>query len=222
VNDCDPAIQGRALDAGSEYRASLPIVPAGSLTHCSLHWAAMPYGWAREAKAAGMILPYQVVADWDADGNAILVPGMSPALNAHDLSDDHCAGIDYCASVWRRNSRGVAVSISAMIDAVPGDFGGAPIDATLIEFLCAAAAALCVTYGIDARSREACYTHAEAAIWDGYFIGEDLDYRWDMGLLEPSTADVASLKRTASVTGNRLRERIGTYMEKLTVRSAHG
>jgi hypothetical protein len=212
----DPAIQSNALAAARTYFAQLPILGAQSLTHCSMHWAAMPYGWAREQHTAGTRLPYQVVSDRDIDGLPLLIAGMDPALNARTIALDERADSDYCASVWRRNSRGVAVSISAMLDAEPSDFGSAPIDATLVEYMCAGAAALCARYGINPSDPQACFTHAEAACWDGYFWGEDADCRWDLAILDPASADAATLRAAVPVTGDRLRARILVYALALT------
>jgi hypothetical protein len=212
----DPAIQPAAIAAARAYLAQLPTLAPNVLTHCSMHWAAMPYGWAHEQRATGAVLPYHVVADLDSSGEPILIAGMDPTRNARTIPLDDRANIDYCASVWRRNSHGVAVSISAMAGAEPHDFGSAPIDANLVEYMCAGAAALCVRYGIDPGDPQACYTHAEAACWDGYFWGDDPDCRWDLAILEPSPADAAALRAAVPVTGARLRARILVYTLALT------
>jgi hypothetical protein len=215
VNDCDPEVERQALIGARGYFATLAPLPDRSLTHCSLHWSATPYRWANDCIAVGTTLPYHIVAGENAGGNATLFPGLSPALNARELTDLHEANVDYCASVYRRNSRGVAASMSAMAGAIPADFGTAPITPALIEFMCAGAAALCAAYGIDARDPQACYTHAEAAIWDGYFLGDEDDSRWDLAILEPYAGDIASLKRLVPATGDRLRARIHAYRQKL-------
>jgi len=207
----DPTIQSQALAAARTYLATLAPLPPQSLTHCSMHWAATPYGWARQRKASGDVIPYQVVSDRDATGKTILVAGMDPKVNARAIPQDERPDIDYCASVWHRNSHGVAVSISAMLDAGPRNFGVAPIDAALVEFMCAGAAALCAKYGIDASDPQTCFTHAEAACWDNYFLGDDPDCRWDLSILEASTADTATLKANAPVVGKQLRDRVRAY-----------
>ena len=207
----DLTIEARALTAARGFMMTLPDLQPGALAHCSMHWAAMPYGWALDRAEQGLPLPYQVVADREAAGREVLVAGMDPALNARRLSLEMPAGVDYCASVRGRNSHGVAVSISAMAAADPRDFGAAPIDAALVEFMCAAAGALCAKYDIDARLQSACYTHAEAAIWDDYFLGDDPDPRWDLALLEPSDLDPAALKAVTAQTGDRLRARVHAY-----------
>jgi hypothetical protein len=211
VQSVDPDTEARALSAARRFMTTLPDLEAGTLDHCSMHWAAMPYGWALRRAEQDLPLPYQVVADRDAAGGEVLVTGMDPALNARRLTSEMPAGVDYCASVRGRNSHGVAVSISAMTGAEPHSFGDAPIDAALVEFMCAAAGALCAKYGIDARSQSACYTHAEAAIWDGYFLGDDPDPRWDLAILEPSDVDPAALKAVTAQTGDRLRALVHAY-----------
>jgi hypothetical protein len=216
VQLADSTVETRALTAARAFMTTLPDVAPGTLTHCSMHWAAMPYGWALDRAAQGLPLPYQVVADRDAAGTELLVEGMSAALNARRLTLETPAGVEYCASVRGRNSHGVAVSISAMAGAEPRTFGEAPIDAALVEFMCAAAGALCAKYGIDARFPAACYTHAEAAIWDGYFLGDDPDPRWDLAILEPSDLDPAALKAVTTSNGDRLRARVHAYAERLS------
>jgi hypothetical protein len=211
----DPRLEARALRAARVFIATVPGVAPGALRRCSLHWSATAYGWARERAAQGLALPYTVVVDRVAPGDEALVAGMSAAVNARELSLDLTANVDYCASVRGRNSHGVAVSISAMADARPSAFGEAPIDGALVEFLCAAAGALCAAYGIDARVPEACYTHAEAALWDGYF-GTGEEERWDLGVLEEADVDVKALAALAPRTGDRLRERIAVYAARLT------
>jgi hypothetical protein len=211
VQLADSTTEARALTAARAFMTTLPDLEPGTLDHCSMHWAAMPYGWALDRAEQGLPLPYQVVSDRDAAGREALVAGMDPALNARQLSREMPAGVDYCASVRGRNSHGVAVSISAMAGAEPRAFGDAPIDAALVEFMCAAAGALCAKYGIDARSQTACYTHAEAAIWDDYFLGDDADPRWDLAILEASDLDAAALKAVTTQTGDRLRARVHTY-----------
>jgi hypothetical protein len=207
----NPAIQGQALAAGRTFMNSLPDIPPGLITHCSLHWAATPYGWALTRNGQGGTIPYQVVADLDAAGNTILVSGMSPSANARDIPASATADVDYCASTYHRNSHGVAASISAMVGAGPHSFGLNPIDIHLVEYMCAGAAALCAKYGIDASAPQNCYTHAEAAIWDSYFLGDDPDCRWDLATLEATDADIATLKVTATSVGDQLRARIHAY-----------
>ena len=211
MQSADPTTEARALTAARGFMMTLPDVEPGTLAHCSMHWAAMPYGWALDRAEQGLPLPYQVVADREGAGLEVLVAGMNPALNAGRLSLEMPAGVDYCASVRGRNSHGVAVSISAMAGAEPRAFGDAPIDAALVEFMCAAAGALCAKYGIDARSQSACYTHAEAAIWDDYFLGDDPDPRWDLAILEPTDLGPAALKAITTQTGDRLRARVHAY-----------
>lgn len=209
----DPQLDVRALAAAREYLATLPDVERGALRRISLHWSATPYGWARDRSAQGLALPYNVVVDV-VDGVPVLVAGMDPRLNARPLSLEMKANAEYCASVRGRNSHGVGASIAAMSDASPASFGDAPIDAVRIEFLCAGAGALCAKYAIDAHVPDACYTHAEAALWDGYF-GTGDDERWDLCVLEPTNADRDVLAALAPRTGDRLRARIAGYAARL-------
>ena len=206
----DPDLEARALAAARAFLPTLPPVGPGGLTRCSLHWSATPYGWARDRVARGLAMPYNVVVDRAAADELVLVRGMHPVRNARRLSLEMQDGVEYCAAVRGRNSHGVAASIAAMDGATPGAFGAAPIDAASIEWLCASAAALCVRYGIDPRVPESCYTHAEAALWDGYF-GTSADERWDMATLEPFLGELDVLAERAGRTGDLLRERIAHY-----------
>ena len=212
----DPELEARALRAARAFLATLPAVSPGGIRRCSLHWSATPHGWARERAARGLSLPYNVVVDRNATGDWILVSGMHPVRNARRLTLEMQEGVEYCASIRGRNSHAVSASIAAMDDASPSAFGAAPIDAASVELLCASAAALCARYGIDARAAEACYTHAEAALWDGYF-GTGDDERWDMAVLEPGGDDVAALGERAVQTGNLLRARIAAYVDVVRV-----
>jgi hypothetical protein len=120
--------------------------------------------------------------------------------------------------VRSRNAHGVAASVSAMFRATPERFGDYPINEQLIEFLCAGAAALCAKYDIDAVSAESCYTHAEAAVRDGYFLDEAPDARWDFAVLQATSESPESLKTRVSETGNHLRLHIQKYKGKLLKR----
>ncbi|HEY4442620.1 MAG TPA: hypothetical protein VGN14_19355, partial [Candidatus Elarobacter sp.] len=140
--------------------------------------------------------------------------GPSPNVNAREITPEMRMNVDYCASCRGRNSHGMATSIAAMAGATPADFGTAPIDAAQYEFLCAATAALCVKYGVDPTDPQQCYTHAEAALWDGYF-GTGDEERWDLAVLEPADVDIATLAELAPKSGDRLRARIAAYAAAL-------
>lgn len=208
----DPVMLAKAQ---TYYDASPDIAP-GLVTHVSLHWAAMKYGWSLDCLAHGTPVPYNIVADVDAAGSVVLVTGMDPTKNARDLDQTlDVADVTYCASCWHRNSHGVAASISALYNGSASDFGPYPVTEHLVDLMCAGAAALCAKYGVDSSNPATCFTHAEAAIWDGYFWGDptpDGDTRGDLCILEAHPEmSTAELKASAPVVGQMLRKRIRAY-----------
>jgi hypothetical protein len=211
----DRPLDTSVLEKARAFYGALPSIAPGLVTHISLHWSATKYGWAVDLAAAGSPIPYNVVADVDAAGNVILVTGMDPRNNARDIGQDEVMDVTYCASCWHRNSHGIAASISALENAGPADFGPYPLSELLVDSLCAGAAALCAKYGVDASNQATCFTHAEAAIWDGYFWGDptpDGITRGDLCILEAHPEmSTAQLKANAPLVGNLLRSRIHEY-----------
>ena len=210
-NPTDPQM----VSKGRTVLAGLPALAPGLVTHVSLHWAATPYGWAIAKSQNGDVIPYNLIADVNAQGNVVIVSGMDPRRNARDIDPRERQDVDYCASCYHRNSHGLAASISALENGGPGDFGHYPLSERLVDALCVSAAAICAKYGVDASSNTTCFTHAEAAIWDGYFWGDptpDGDTRGDLCILEahPEMSD-AQLKANAPIIGDLLRGRIHDY-----------
>lgn len=207
---------GAVLAKAQDFLAGLPDVEAGLIARISLHWAAMKYGWAVDLAAKGDVIPYNVVADIDANGSFLLVQGMNPGLNARQIgADGETMDVTYCGSCWHRNSHAVAASISALANGSAADFGPYPLTEHLVDAMCAGAAALCTKYRIDASDPKTCYTHAEAAILDGYFWGDptpDGDTRGDLCVLEAHPEmSTDQLKANAPLAGAMLRRRIHAY-----------
>ena len=121
-----------------------------------------------------------------------------------------------------------------MDGATQQDFGLTSVTAAGLEWLCAGAAAFAVKYGLDAAGNVAngtthqgdngtvsttgepvIITHAEAAIFDGYFCGytDDPDCRWDLACLVPGGSVTPEV---AVQTGDALRARIHAYKLALT------
>jgi hypothetical protein len=113
----------------------------------------------------------------------------------------------YCITFASGEARVVAgLSISAMRDARPEDFGPFPLVRPAIDALCVVAAALACAYRIPIDADHV-MTHAEAALVDGYF-GTGENERWDIARLEPRLQPLTA--RDASETGERLRAWIRT------------
>jgi hypothetical protein len=117
--------------------------------------------------------------------------------------------LPYAAHTMGRNSWSIGISIAAMRDATPADFGSFPLTEPQLDAMCRVAAALASFYGIDVA---AIRTHAEAALDDGYFGaatgGEHL--RWDIARLRPSPEPLLPAEATA--TGDWFRARVAALI----------
>lgn len=111
---------------------------------------------------------------------------------------------DYVAHTRGRNSFAAGLSVMAMRDARPGDFGLFPMTESQIEAMCELAGDIARAYQIPIDA-EHVLTHAEAAVADGYF-GTREEERWDIALLRPSAEPLT--ESDAVRTGNILRARI--------------
>ena len=117
--------------------------------------------------------------------------------------------LPYAAHTAGRNSWSIGVSIAAMRDAVPADFGAFPLTEPQLDAMCRVAAALARFYGIGV---DAIRTHAEAALDDGYFGAgtRDEHRRWDIARLRPSPEPLLPVE--ATVTGDWFRERVAALI----------
>lgn len=113
--------------------------------------------------------------------------------------------LPYAAHTMGRNSWSIGISVAAMRDATPADFGAFPLTEPQLDAMCRVAAALASFYGIGAA---AIRTHAEAALDDGYFGAGSGDehLRWDIARLRPSPEPLVPAEATA--TGDWFRARI--------------
>jgi hypothetical protein len=136
-----------------------------------------------------------------------------------------------------RNTGAIGISVAAMADATPSDFGPYPLTIDMMEVFCGVCAAAALKYDIDvagyaSASEHNFMTHAEVAIADQYFPGDVAvggkklsgpPYRWDLARLEAS--DLPLTKAEALVTGAILRARIREYkialVQSLAVGQAH-
>lgn len=112
--------------------------------------------------------------------------------------------LPYAPHTRGRNAWSIGLSIAAMQDATPANFGPCPLTQVQLDGLCAVAAKLAAFYGIDPA---AIRTHAEAALDDGYYGAGSADQRWDIARLAPSPAPLEPAEATR--TGDWFRDRIG-------------
>ena len=118
--------------------------------------------------------------------------------------------LPYAAHTARRNSWSIGLSIAAMRDATPSDFGPYPITEPQLDALCRVAATLAAFYGIDVAQVR---THAEAALDDGYFGAGGESSRWDIARLHSATEPLRPDEATA--TGDWFRNRVAGLLAQL-------
>jgi hypothetical protein len=167
-----------------------PSLPEGDLRSISLHWTAGDYATVYPAYHFCVSGARDVVVHHTHDLRE----------NMRDVRTD--PSLPYAAHTRGRNSWSIGLSIAAMHDAVPSNFGPFPVTEEQLEALSAVAATLARFYDIDVA---AIRTHAEAALDDGYF-GEGEDQRWDIARLRPSPETLQPSE--AASTGNWFRSRI--------------
>ena len=166
-------------------------MPAGDLRAISLHWTAHGYDEGFPAYHFCITRPDDVLVH-----------------HTHDLRENMrdvrlAPEQPYAPHTRGRNAWSIGLSIAAMRDATPSDFGTCPLTAAQLEGLCEVAATLAAFYGI---APAAIRTHAEAALEDGYFGAGSDELRWDIARLRPSPEPLRPEEATR--TGDWFRERI--------------
>ena len=97
---------------------------------------------------------------------------------------------DLKAHTWHRNSGSIGIALDCCENAIIGDevegttpyidWGPCPPTQKQIEAMAMVIAVLTANLGLDINE-DTVFTHAEAAIWDGYGIGSnDREMRWDL------------------------------------------
>lgn len=117
---------------------------------------------------------------------------------------------------YGRNTGTVAVGLQGNVGATFENFGPLAITKVQIEAMCADAAVIVDTFGIPINSKHV-FTHAEAALEDGYGPYQGVpDLRWDLMMLEPKRGiyTVRQARELATETGNILRRKIAWYLAK--------
>ncbi len=130
-------------------------------------------------------------------------------VNTHDVRENMREVYElperpYAAHTGGRNSFALGISIMAMQNATPQDFGAYPLTEALIDGLCLVGGRLAAFYGVPIDA-EHIMSHAEAALHDGYF-GTAEDERWDIARLRPSPQILEP--REAIDVGEELRARM--------------
>ncbi|BDE05772.1 hypothetical protein WPS_10480 [Vulcanimicrobium alpinum] len=166
-------------------------MPPGDLRAISLHWTAYDYERFFPAYHFCLTGARDVIVHHTHDLRE----------NMRDVRID--AGAPYAAHTRGRNSWSIGISIAAMQDATPADFGAYPITQAQREAMCVVAAALARFYRIVP---EAVRTHAEAALDDGYFGAGSDDLRWDIARFAPSPEPLVPAEAIAC--GAWFRERV--------------
>jgi hypothetical protein len=172
-------------------------LPEGDLRSISLHWTAHGYDEVFPAYHLCVSRPSDVLVH-----------------HTHDLRENmRDVRLDpespYAPHTSGRNSWSIGLSIAAMHDAIPSDFGPCPLTEEQLDGLCAVAAKLATFYGIDVA---AIRTHAEAAVDDGYFGHGPGHKRWDIARLRASPDPLEPGE--AIVTGDWFRNRIADLIAR--------
>jgi len=221
--DPEAPLNGSVLSEARALYESLPEVPAGTIDRGYAHWSVSPYSSS---------FP-------DYNGMARIPDGVSwrmfvthdPRDNARGVNDNAVA-----SHTWQRNTGAVGVAIAAMGGATENDFGEYPPTVAGLEVLCACIAAFAKRYGLDASGtvgqgtvhdgdagpvnttgEPVIITHAEAAIFDGYFCGHTADpnCRWDLASFVALPSGTALTEEMARACGDALRRRIHLYKAAL-------
>jgi hypothetical protein len=135
--------------------------------------------------------------------------GVIEVVNTHDVRENMRDVYEpperpYAQHTRKRNSYALGISVMAMEGATPQDFGKYPLTDALVEGLCVVGARLASFYGVPIDD-EHIMTHAEAALYDGYF-GTDPDRRWDLARFAASPTPLA--EQEARDRGEELRARM--------------
>ncbi|MFN2448831.1 MAG: hypothetical protein ABR508_03420 [Candidatus Baltobacteraceae bacterium] len=178
-----------------------PQFPPGRIDRIYTHWSAHDYHSVFPAY-------HYCVATAD-DGGIVVAKTNDLRANMREVRAE--PELPYAAHTRGRNSFAAGISIMAMENANPQDFGRYPLTERLIDALCLTAAHLAKCYHI-AIDAEHVMSHAEAALIDGYF-GTAPQERWDIARLHPNPAPLEP--REGETTGEELRSRMRRFLELL-------
>ena len=178
-----------------------PVLPEGRIERIYTHWSAHDYR---------SVFPAYHFCIATSDAGELLV------VNTHDVRENMRNVYDapddpYAAHTRGRNSFALGISIMAMEQSRPDDFGRYPLTEPLIDGLCVVGAKLAKFYGVEIDS-DRVMSHAEAALHDGYF-GTRPEERWDIARLRAEPR--ALVPQDAIDVGEELRLRMRKFFELL-------
>ena len=172
-------------------------LPPGRIERIYTHWSAHDYQ---------SVFPAYHFCVAQKTGGTIVV------ANTHDLHENMrelyaTPDLPYAAHTRGRNSFALGISIMAMENAAPDNFGPYPLTDALIDGLCKVAARLASIYGVPIDAGHI-MSHAEAALLDGYF-GNGAEERWDIARLVPESRPLEP--RDAITAGDEMRSRMQRF-----------
>jgi hypothetical protein len=175
-----------------------PDLPQGRITNIYTHWSAHDYQSVYPA--------YHFCVATTASGEIVIVNTHDVRENMREVYND--PDLPYAAHTRGRNSFAIGISIMAMQDARPDDFGKYPLTSQLIDGLCLLGARLAKFYDVPIDA-EHIMSHAEAALHDGYF-GTEPEQRWDIARLREDSRPLEP--RDAIVTGDEMRAKMREFL----------
>jgi hypothetical protein len=170
---------------------------SGPIERIYVHWSAHDYESVYPA--------YHFCVAKKSSGSIVVV-------NTHDVREnmrDVYSGpeLPYAQHTRKRNSFALGISVMAMQNATPSDFGRYPLTEELIDALCLAGGRLAAFYQVPIDA-DHIMTHAEAALLDGYF-GTAENQRWDIARLTPNPQPLQ--EREAVDVGEELRHKMRLF-----------
>ncbi|MGH8164683.1 MAG: peptidoglycan recognition protein family protein [Rhodanobacteraceae bacterium] len=174
-----------------------PELPQGRIDRIYTHWSAHDY--------SAVFPAYHFCVAIDGDGEIVVVNTHDVRENMRNVYDEPEA--PYAAHTRGRNSYALGISIMAMQDSKPNDFGPYPLTEPLIDGLCRLGAMLATYYDVPIDA-EHVMSHAEAALHDGYF-GTEPEQRWDIARLRAESRPL--VPQDGIAVGEELRSRMRRF-----------
>jgi len=179
----------------SEWPAEFP---PGRIDRIYTHWSAHDY--------SSVFPAYHYCVALDEDGDVAIVNTHDVRENMRDVYDG--PETPYAQHTRKRNSYAIGISIMAMEDSRPDDFGPYPMTDAQIDGLCVLAAKIAAFYDIPIDADHV-MSHAEAAKIENYFGTADNE-RWDIARL--SAAPRPLVPEDAVTVGEELRRRMRAHL----------